>query len=94
MKKIISVLLLVCMLIPVMASCGEKKPSGDVTTPSASVTTAGPDGEVTTATPETTVWPDVPEDIDYEDYEFTVLACTASSIAFAPPKPSGSGLVS
>jgi len=82
MKKIIAVLLLVCMLIPVMASCGEKKPSGDVTTPSASVTTAGPDGEVTTATPETTVWPDVPEDIDYEDYEFTVLACTASSIAF------------
>jgi len=82
MKKIISVLLLVCMLIPVMASCGEKKPTGDVTTPSASVTTAGPDVEVTTAVPETTAWPDVPEDINYENYEFTILACTAGSIVF------------
>ena len=82
MKKVISVLLLLCMLLPVMAACGEKKPAGDVTTPPASVTTAGSGDDVTTAAPETTVWPDVPEDIDYDDYEFTVLACTSGGITF------------
>ena len=70
------------MLIPVMAACGEKTPGGDVTTPSV---TDG--GNVTTEPavtlpPETTDYPELPENVDYEDSDFLIFNSTSDYNTF------------
>ena len=70
MKRHISLFLAILMLTCAFASCGTGTPA--VTTePPASVTTDG----TTTVTdpPVTTIYPDIPEELDYEQYEFKIF---------------------
>ncbi|MBQ7011913.1 MAG: hypothetical protein IJN63_09435, partial [Clostridia bacterium] len=70
MKRHISLFLAIMMLACAFASCGTGTPA--VTTePPASVTTDG----TTTVTdpPVTTIYPDIPEELDYEQYEFKIF---------------------
>lgn len=79
MKKLIAVLLLVCFILPLAASCGEKTPSGDINVTTDPAATTEP---AATDPPVTTEYPDIPEALDFDSYDFTVLSCLASSIVF------------
>ncbi len=80
MKKLVAVFLLLCMLIPLAVSCGEKNPAATTTAPSGDGNT--PTEPVETTAAVTTVYPDIPTDVKYDDYEFVILSCLASSISF------------
>jgi len=80
MKKILCLLLAVCMLMPLAVSCGEKNPPAVTTAPNADPGT--PTGPVETTVPVTTVYPDIPTDVKYDDYEFVILSCLANTIVF------------
>ena len=79
MKKLTAILLLVCLLLPVIVSCGEKTPTTDPSLTDAPVVTTEP---VATEAPVTTEYPDIPADLDYESYEFIILTCLGSTISF------------
>lgn len=79
MKKLISVLLIVCFVLPLTVACSEKTQPGD--------TNVKTDPAVSIDSPEigptaTTEYPDIPEMLDYDSYDFTILSCLASSIVF------------
>ena len=80
MKKLLSLLLVVCMLMPFAVSCGEKNPPAVTTEPSANPGT--PTGPVETTDAITTLYPEIPTDVKYDDYEFVILNCTAGTIDF------------
>ena len=79
MKKIIATLLLVCILIPFAVACGEKTPAAS-TDPITDAPTAT-DAPVTEA-PVVTEYPDIPEGLDYDSYDFVILSCLGNSIVF------------
>ena len=68
MKRHISLFMAILMLTCAFAACGTGTP--DVTTePPAGETTDAP---VVTDPPVTTVYPDIPEELDYEQYDFKI----------------------
>ena len=79
MKKIIATLLLVCILIPFAVACGEKPPAAS-TDPITDAPTAT-DAPVTEA-PVVTEYPDIPAELDYDSYDFVILACLGDYINF------------
>ncbi len=79
MKKLTAVLLLVCVLLPLVVSCGAKTPPAVTTdAPGAAVTTE----PAVTDPAVTTEYPDIPKELDYDSYEFVILTCLADSIVF------------
>ena len=78
MKKIIATLLLICMLVPFVVACGEKSPAAVTTVADPAATTEAP----VTDAPVVTEYPDIPEGLDYDSYDFVILSCLGNSIVF------------
>jgi len=74
MKKAVSLLLCLCMLLPTLAACSESKENTDETTPSAGTST--PSGTADNGVEETEdsrFYANIPEGTDYGGATFTVL---------------------
>ncbi len=69
MKKIFALIFAALMLCGSFVGCAEEPPAPD-TEPPATVTTDAP---VVTDPPVTTVYPDIPEEVDYESYQFNIF---------------------
>ena len=74
MKKLIAILLLLCMLTALLSACAEKKPTDGTDT-------AVP-GDSTGEPAETEARPNVPEGVKYDSYSFRILTCLGDYITF------------
>lgn len=79
MKRLLAVILLICIAVP-LAACGGNGNAPETTTAATpSDTTAAPED---TKPAETTIFPEMPENPDYDGYEFVTLFCSGGGNNF------------
>jgi len=91
MKRFLALFLAVLMLSLSLVACGGKT-GEDTTTPAVTTNgSAGGDTDVVTDPPVTTIYPDIPEDANYDDYDFVVFVAVGDAAGYKDFEPENDG---